>query len=161
MCVPACSATFTASSRTPSPRSLSGSRIASSGRFHRTSMTWIATISAFAGFPRMTATRMTSGSTLVPASGTRMRFTCIARGSLLRWMLRLARCDAVAGVFRVIRNVDDDRVRTKEQRELEAQRRLAVKHPLPPVARHELRQYHGDRTIVTLVDRLDVAEQRL
>jgi len=41
----------------------------------------------------------------------------------------------------------------------EAHRRLAVEEPLPPVARDELGEHHGDRTVVRLVDRVDVLQE--
>src|SRR4051794_3367625 len=45
----------------------------------------------------------------------------------------------------VVRQVNHGRVRTEEERPLQAECRLVVQRPLPPAVRHVLRQYHGDR----------------
>src|SRR5207248_8720921 len=67
---------------------------------------------------------------------------------------------AMAGVAEVIRHVDDDGVRSEEQRHLEPQRGLAVEDPFPPVARDEFGEHDRDRSIVALVDALDVTQER-
>src|SRR5687768_18516794 len=89
-------------------------------------MTWTAMISALAGFASETASRITSGSTLVPATATRIRFSCIEAG------VHLASPGEIRGVLEVIRHVDDDRARPEQECRLQARRRLAVQKPLPP-----------------------------
>src|SRR5215208_1565176 len=52
----------------------------------------------------------------------------------------------VAGLaHEVVGDVDDGRVGAEEERPFQAERRLVVQWPLPPVARHVLRQDHRDR----------------
>src|SRR5687767_4814319 len=116
-------------------------------------MTWTAVISALAGFASETASRITSGSTLVPATATRIRFNCIEAG------VYLASPGEIRGVLEVIRHVDDDRVRPEQQCRLQAGRGLAVQKPLPPVPGDELGYDDRDGTVIALVDRVDVLQQ--
>src|SRR5881628_2053099 len=165
---PACCATFAASSSSTSPRSVSASSTASSARFQRTSITWIAVTCALFAFASVAATLMTSASTAVPPRGTTMRRSCMSgavyvsrspldSASVFLFLLTTR----MTGVVRVVRDIDDDRVRAEEEGELEAQRGLAVEDPLPPVPRHELGEDDGDGLVIALVDALDVAQQRL
>src|SRR5256885_69897 len=64
-------------------------------------------------------------------------------------------------VVEVVRHVDDGRIAAGEEIELETERRLVVKKPVPQVARNELREHDNDRTgRIAAVDRVQVLAER-